>query len=92
MAIVKLSKAFNFEGVEHKEIELDLDALKGSDISTAKKQWQSEGNVAAAVTMDIDFCVHVATLACDHPIEFFKELPAKDYNRVYSEVFSFLNG
>ena len=91
MAKVEFEKAVEFEGTEYEELELDLESLKGKDISAAKKQWQKAGNAAAAVTMDIDFCIHVATMACDQPIEFFNELPAKEYNKVYAEVFSFLN-
>lgn len=92
MTKVEFIKPFEFEGVDYESVELDLDSLKGSDLSAAKKQWQRAGNVASAVTLDIDFCIYVATLACDQPIEFFNGLPAKEYNKVYGEVFSFLNG
>lgn len=91
MKKVEFSNKYTFEGVDYDSVDLDLESLKGKDISKAKKQWQRAGNAAAAVTMDIDFCIHVATLASDQPIEFFEELPADDYNRVYGEVFSFLN-
>ena len=37
MTKVEFIKPFEFEGVDYESVELDLDSLKGSDLSAAKK-------------------------------------------------------
>lgn len=89
---VELSKPYQFDGVEYKEIELDLDSLTGRDVSAAKKDWARQGNFAAITAVDVDFCACLAAKACKQPVEFVEGLPAKDYCRVAQEVSNFLLG
>lgn len=89
---VELSKPYQFDGVEYKEIELDLDSLTGRDVSAAKKDWARQGNFAAITAVDVDFCACLAAKACKLPVEFVEGLPAKDYCRVAQEVSNFLLG
>lgn len=80
-----------FEGKTYEEIEFDLANLKGSDISKAKKRFNSEGMISPFPTMDSDFCAILLSVVAKLPIEFFTEMPARDYCAVTNLVNHFLN-
>lgn len=84
------AKPYEFEGKEYTEIELDLESLKGSDISAAKREWAVSGNFSPVPAADMDFCAAVAARASRQPIEFFHELPAKEFAQVTQLVSNFL--
>ena len=84
------SKPYEFEGKQYKEIDIDLDTLKGSDVSAVKTQFSAAGKFAPVPTTDIDFCVMLAARVAKQPIEFFNDLPAKDYCAVAQGVSNFL--
>ena len=86
------SVPYEFEGETYKEIEINLDGLKGSDIAAVRKQWSAAGNFAPMATVDSDFCARIAAKATKKPIEFFEEMPAKDYCKITQEVTNFLLG
>lgn len=87
---INLSKPFSFDGKEYTEFEADLDALKGTDVSAAKREWMRTGGFSAVITADLEFCVFLAARAAKLPFEFFDQLPAKDYCRIGQEVSNFL--
>ena len=83
-------KPFEFEGKTYEQIEFDLEGLKGSDISAAKKRFAKEGNFAALPAMDSDFCAILLARMCKLPDEFFAELPAREFCAVTQKVANFL--
>ena len=84
------AKPYEFEGKTYKEIEFDLENLKGSDYSIVKKQFVKEGNFAAILATDSDFCTMILARLTKQPIEFFMELPATEYCKLTAEVTNFL--
>lgn len=81
---------FKFEDKEYKELDIDLDALTGQDISAAKREWAASGNFSPVPTSDSDFCATVAARATKLPVEFFYALPAREYTRLTQAVSNFL--
>lgn len=90
MAKYEFEKPYEFEGKEYESIEFDLESLKGSDISAVKKQFALEGNFSVVPAMDSDFCALLLARVTKQPLEFFMEMPAKDYNKLTQQVSNFL--
>lgn len=86
----EFDKPFTFDGKEHTEITMDLDALTGRDISAAKKEWVAAGNFSPIPAADSDYCAIVAARASKLPLEFFYELPAREYSKLTQAVSNFL--
>ena len=86
----QLTKPFEFDGVEFKEIEFDLEGLKGEDISKAKKRFQREVPVCLILGADSDFCAHLLAVITKKPVEFFRAMPARDYLELTQTVSNFL--
>lgn len=84
------SKPYEFEEKEYKEIEINLEELKGSDVAAVKTQFSAAGKFAAVPTTDLEFCIMLAARVAKQPIEFFTELPAKDYCAIAQGVSNFL--
>lgn len=83
-------KPYEFEGKEYESIEFDLESLKGSDISAVKKQFAAAGNFSVLPAMDSDFCALILARVTKQPLEFFTEMPAKDYCQITQQVGNFL--
>lgn len=90
MAIYTFQKPYEFEGETYESIEFDLDCLKGSDISAAKKTFANMGGFSPLPATDSDFCALILARLTKKPIEFFEELPAKDYCALTQLVSNFL--
>ena len=86
----QFKKPYEFEEVTYTEIEFDLDALTGCDISDAKRQWAAAGNFSPLPTTDSDFCAFVLARVTKKPLEFFTEMPARDYCSITQQVSNFL--
>ncbi|MBS7328953.1 MAG: phage tail assembly protein [Oxalobacter sp.] len=84
------SKPYTFEGKEYKELEFDLEELKGSDISAAKKEMNGEGIFTPVMATDCDFCAILLARLIKQPREFFSAMPAKDFERLTRLVSGFL--
>ena len=84
------SKPYTFEGKEYKELEFDLEELKGSDISAAKKELTAAGVFAPVPASDSDFSAILLARLVKLPREFFSGMPAKDYAKLTQEVSNFL--
>ena len=83
-------KPYEFEEVTYTEIEYDLESLTGADISAAKRQYATAGNFSPMPTTDLDFCAFILAKATKQPIEFFNEMPARDYCAITQTVVNFL--
>lgn len=88
--IHEFEKPFEFEGKTYEQIEFDLEGLKGSDISEAKKRFVKAGNYAVLPAMDSDFCAILLARLCRLPDEFFEQLPAREYCALTQKVSNFL--
>lgn len=84
------TKAYEFDGKTYNEIEFDLESLKGSDISAVKKEFAAMGNYSPVPTTDSDFCAMLLARMTKQPLEFFTELPARDYCNLTQKVSNFL--
>lgn len=81
---------YEFEGKTYDGLEFNLDELKGSDISAVKKQFAAMGNYSPIPTTDSDFCALVLARLTKQPIEFFNDLPAREYCALTQKVSNFL--
>lgn len=86
----EFKKPYEFEDVTYTEIEYDLESLTGRDISDAKRQYVAAGNFSPLPTTDADFCVYILAKVMRKPIEFFTEMPARDYCAITQQVSNFL--
>lgn len=84
------AKPYEFEGKTYEEITFDLDALKGADISAAKKEFTATGNYSPLPSTDSDFCALLLARMTKQPVEFFTELPAREYCGLTQKVSNFL--
>lgn len=91
MTTYKFSKKYEFEGTEYESIEFDLTSLKGSDISEAKRMFTAGGGYSPLPSMDSDFCALILARITKQPLEFFTNLPAKDYLAITQQVSNFLH-
>lgn len=88
--LVKFGKPFEFEGETFESIDLDLDGLRGSDITEAYRLYASAGNFSPMVSTDPNFCSQIAASAASKPLEFIDALPAPDFIYVTQAVQNFL--
>jgi hypothetical protein len=88
---VKFKKPYSFEGSDYEGVELDLDGLKGSDIEKAQENVVAERRGTGTMgEFSKSYCAHVAALAAKQPLEFFRNLPAREFSRVTMGVSNFL--
>lgn len=83
-------KPYEFEGETYENIEFDLEGLKGSDISAAKKRFNAMGNYAPIPATDSDFCALILERVTKKPLDFFDNLPANEYCSLTQKVSNFL--
>jgi len=88
--IVVLSKTYQFEGEEVKTVDLSgLDNITADQMITAQKIVTRSGNVTALLETNIQYLLVLASFASGKPVEFFKQLNAKDTVRVKNRVSGF---
>lgn len=87
---IKFRKPYEFEGETFDSIELDLDGLRGSDITQAYRLYAAAGNFSPMVSTDPNFCAQIAASAGSKPLEFIDNLPAPDFMYVTQSVQNFL--
>lgn len=90
--VYKFKTPYEFDGKTYETLEFDLESLKGSDISAVKKQFNKSGNATILPAFDSDFCAMVLARVTKQKLEFFEELPARDYLALTQEVSNFLLG
>lgn len=90
--VIKLKKPFQFEGEEHKEIDLNgLENLTGSQLLAAEKRYNASGAVSIMPEMTTGYAFIIAGMASGKPVEFFEAMPAKYALTVKNVVLNFLN-
>ena len=90
MAKYEFSKKYTFEDKEYESIEFDLEELKGSDIEEIQKTFTATGTIVPVPALDYKFCASVLARAAKQPVEFFTQLPVKDYMKLVQQVSNFL--
>lgn len=83
------AKEYTFEDKTYTEIDIPLDNLKGSDIDSIQKQWRAAGNMAPLPVLDTSFCIRCAAAAAKQPLEFFEQLPGREYLRLTQKITDF---
>lgn len=83
------AKEYTFEDKTYTEIDIPLDNLKGVDIDRIQKRWRAAGNMALLPVLDASFCVHCAADAAHLPLEFFEQLPGREYLRLTQKISDF---
>lgn len=88
--ILKLSKTYNFEGEEINTVDLNgLDNITADQMILAQKMITRSGNTTALLETNIEYCLILASFGSGRPIEFFKQLNAKDVVKVKNKVTGF---
>lgn len=85
--IIKLSREYNFEGKKYSELDLSgLENLTTMDLTEAQRAMQRNNEIAAVPEMNLTYCLVLAATATNMPIEFYKQLKAKDAIAVRNKV------
>ena len=88
--VLKLSKTYNFEGEEISTVDLSgLDNVSANQMIQAQKMITKSGNTTALLETNIEYLLILASFASGRPIEFFKQLNAKDVVKVKNRITGF---
>lgn len=90
MTTYKFSKKYVFDGKEYESVEFDLEELKGSDLSEARRIYAATGGNAPVPALDSDYAALILARLLKQPQEFFADMPAKDYVALTMMVSHFL--
>ena len=88
--VLKLSKTYNFEGEEVSTVDLrGLDDVTAGQMIQAQKMITKSGNITGLLETNIEYLLILASFGSGRPIEFFKQLNAKDVVKVKNRVTGF---
>ncbi len=91
--VVKLSKTYDFEGEKIKVLDLSgLEDITAQDMIKANKILSNGGTVSVLPETTLEYCLVIASFACEKPVEFFKMLSPKDAIKVKNRVTHFFFG
>lgn len=90
--LIKLTKPYQFEGAEHKEIDItEIESLTSDDLVDAEAIFNSTGGFAMMPEISPMYTFIIASKATKLPLEFFRKLPIRDGLKVKNAVVGFLN-
>lgn len=81
MNVLKLSKAYDFDGRPLREIELNLDKLTTRDLKKATRMLEMNGELNPLAIMPeftVPFIIQLVSISSKLPVEFLNELSYKD--------------
>lgn len=94
------NETYEFEGKKYDELDLPLEDLNGAQLRKYQKDYIASkrnaheklqaGNLLVTVSGDPEFAVFIAASASKQPIEFFEQLPAKEYISAIAQISAFL--
>ena len=87
---IELTQALKYKDAELKELELDLNSLRGYEMLDAEEDLRRQGISIGAWDYSRPYMIQVASRAMHIPVEVLKGLSAKDFIRVCNEVMRFL--
>lgn len=91
--VLKLSRAYKFEGREIDQIDLSgLDDITAEDMIRANRALTTQGAVSVLPELSLEYALHMAASVAHLPIEFFRKLKPRDAMNVKNEVTNFLFG
>lgn len=91
--MLRLSREYSFEGETYTYVDLSkLEDISANDMIKAQKIMEKAGNVSVLPEMSLEYSCIIAGLTTGMPVEFFKQLPAKDAIKLKNMVTSFLYG
>lgn len=77
--------------VDYEKLKSGLSALTGLDYERAEREERGSGNTEMVLATTPSFMIRLAAIALDKPAPAIKELPLREYMKVYAMVLSFLN-
>lgn len=84
---VEFTKPFKFEGEEHKGVDLSgLEDMSTEQLTQAERIFERSGGVSALKELNLEYTCIIASIVTGKPLEFFKALPAKDGNKIKTQV------
>lgn len=93
--ILTFKKPYKFEGKEYASIDLSgLDDLSAGDLEVCERRAVRRGDESLMVNpvkeSNLIYCEEVAARATGKPVEFFRQLPAREMNKVKYAVMGFM--
>lgn len=89
--VVVFKKPYKFEGKAYTRVDLSrLEEITAEDLAKAEKLAAGENVVAVQQELTLNYCMFVAQIVTQRPMEFFKRLPAHEAIRVKYVVLNFL--
>lgn len=92
--VINFSQTYNFEGEEIDTLDLrkieDLNAIQMQRADNIYRKITK--NVATMPETTYDYAIAVAHILTEYPVEFFKQINAKDLTKIKTRVVAFLYG
>ena len=89
--VITFNKPYKFEGTEYNEIDLSkIEDLTAADLEAVDKIFITSGSVDALKEMSISYACILASKVASKPLEFFRNLPAKEGMKLKTLVTNFL--
>lgn len=89
MTKVKLTKPLKIAGKEVTEVELDVEALSGRDLTLAERESRAMGDNAASMFVSMNFQAIVAAKLLKVPVDDILDLPTADFKKLVVPVMRF---
>lgn len=91
--VLEFARPYKFDGKEYTTLDLSgLEDTTAADLSAVGKILAKQGVVSPMPEMTMDFSVYMAARVCKLPVEFFKQLPARETIKLKNIVTGFLYG
>ncbi|KAA9003988.1 phage tail assembly protein [Paenibacillus spiritus] len=87
-----LSRPVVHEGATYETLTMDFDAMTGSDILAATRQYKAENSQSInwAMELDKDYQAYIVAKAAHVHVGLIRALPAKDFTRLTLRAQNFL--
>lgn len=91
--VIRFSKPYTFEEETYVEIDLsNIESVTALDMIAAQKVINKSGEVTPLPEMSLEYACVIAARVSKKPIEFFKNLPAREAIKLKNLVTGFLFG
>lgn len=88
--LIKFQKPYTFESKAYEEIDISaIEDISASDMIRAQKVMEQSGGPAILPEMSLEYACIISANATKMPVEFFKNLPAKEAIKLKNRVTSF---
>lgn len=90
-SVVKFNEPYLFEGQEYTEVDLsEVGEATTNTLMQADKLFLAKGIVDAFKEVNVQYCMIIASLKTEKPIEFFENLRANEAIKIKNIVSGFL--